>query len=168
MDPAPMDPAHIDPAEQPGTARPRVSLRQAAARPTAVVACRTTWAEYPALWPVLLAEARAAVREPARPGSGVMLYLDDAPSVEVGVEVTGPFRPSGRVIASALPAGLVATTVHRGPYSGLGAAHRAVRDWCAAGGHPVLGPLWEVYGDWSEDPAELETEITYLVRAAPP
>lgn len=55
----------------------------------------------------------------------VMLYLDDVPSVEIGVELLEPCRPVGRVMVSTLPAGRAAGTVHRGPYQGLGSAHRA-------------------------------------------
>jgi hypothetical protein len=36
------------------------------------------------------------------------------------------FSPAGRVIPSSLPAGQVATTIHRGPYDGLEAARNAV------------------------------------------
>jgi effector-binding domain-containing protein len=92
-----------------------------------------------------------------------MLYWDDAPHVEVGVELGVPCQLTGRVIASALPAGQVAMTVHRGSYAGLGAAHRAVLDWCAAQGRQTAGPRWEVYGPHSEDPAEVWTEIYYLL-----
>ncbi len=63
-------------------------------------------------------------------GHNIMLYRDDVPNVEVGVQVSGPFdeRPGA---PSELPAGRVATTVHRGPYGGLEEAHAAVRAWCA-------------------------------------
>ena len=27
-----------------------------------------------------------------------------------------------------------------------------------------VAPHWEVYGDWRSEPAELETEVSYLVR----
>jgi hypothetical protein len=143
-----------------------ISVRVAAARPTAVIARRTTWAEYPGLWRPLLDEVYAVLARLGTPGPGcnVMLYLDDVPNVEVGVEVTAPFPAAGPVIASALPAGPVATTVHHGPYDRLDSAHRAVRAWCAAQGHQLAGPRWEVYGDWHEDPAELETTVSYLLR----
>jgi len=36
-----------------------------------------------------------------------MLYRDDVPNVEVGVEIAGSFAPTGRIVASALPAGRV-------------------------------------------------------------
>jgi len=144
----------------------QISAQVVSARPTAVIARQTTWAEFPALWRPLLDEVYAVLArngEP-RPGCNVMLYLDDVPHVEVGVEVAAPFAPSGAVICSALPAGPVATTVHRGPYDQLDVAHQAVRAWCAAQGRELAGPRWEVYGDWHADPAELETTVSYLIR----
>jgi hypothetical protein len=33
----------------------------------------------------------------------------------------------------------------------------------AASGRALAGPRWEVYGDWRDDPAELETEVYYLL-----
>ena len=96
-------------------------------------------------------------------GHNVMLYKDDVPNVEVGVEVEGPFASDGPVVSSTLPAGETAMTVHRGPYDGLGSAHQAIRDWCAAHGRTPAGPRWEIYGDWHEDPAKLETEVYYLL-----
>jgi effector-binding domain-containing protein len=76
-------------------------------------------------------------------GQNVMLYRDDVPNVEVGVQVAGSFTPAGWVIPSFLPAGQVATTVHRRPYAGLGAAHQAVLARCAARAHRVQGTRWE-------------------------
>jgi effector-binding domain-containing protein len=64
-----------------------------------------------------------------------MLYQDDVPHVEIGVELRQPCPLTGRVMASSLPAGQVAVTVHRGPYAGLMAAHRAVTGWCSAQGY---------------------------------
>jgi hypothetical protein len=62
------------------------------------------------------------------------------------------------------PEGPAAATTHRGPYGELGAAHQAVRRWCAEQGREITGENWEVYGDWHEDPAELETEVFYRLR----
>ena len=124
----------------------QVSVTEVAARPTAVVRAATTWQEFPALWKELLDEVWACLRAGGihRGCPNVMLYRDDVPHVEVGVELHQPCRLTGRVVASALPAGQVATTVHRGPYAGLAAAHRAVLDWCAAQGRrprPTVGGL---------------------------
>jgi effector-binding domain-containing protein len=145
-----------------------VSVQVVTARPTAVIARQTTWADFPRLWRPLLDEVYAVLARPGspRPGCNVMLYLDDVPHVEVGVEVPALFAPAGPVISSALPGGTVAATVHRGPYDRLDAAHRAVRAWCASHGRELAGPRWEVYGDWREDPAELETTVSYLIRPA--
>jgi effector-binding domain-containing protein len=134
------------------------------ARPTAVLTATTTWAEYPQLWGRLLTEVHEHVEFEGRPmGRNVMLYLDDTPRVEVGVELDQPAAVTGPVIHSTLPAGEVATTVHRGSYADLDAAHRAVLAWCTANGHQPTGVRWEVYGHWHDDPEQVETEIFYLL-----
>jgi effector-binding domain-containing protein len=79
------------------------------------------------------------------------------------VEVAGPFAQVGAVEPSELPAGTVAVAVHRGPYDQFDATYTALRQWCAAQGLTLAGPRWEVYGDWADDPAALETEIACLV-----
>ena len=102
--------------------RYEVTVTQAAARPTAVVAAATTWTQFPALWKELLDEVWACLRAGGvhRGCPNVMLYLDDVPHVEIGVELRQPCPLTGRVIASSLPAGQAAVTVHRGPYAGPG------------------------------------------------
>ena len=144
-----------------------VTVTRVAARPTAVVAATTTWAEYPALWPVLSGEVWACLRANGiqRGCRNVMLYLDDTPRVEVGVLLDQPCPLTGRVVASTLPAGEVATTVHYGPYEGLGAAHQAVADWCAEHGRRRAGLRWEIYGPHREDPAEVWTEVSWLLQS---
>ncbi len=54
----------------------------------------------------------------------------------------------------------VATTIHMGPYSEIPSAHGAVRQWCEDHAHEIAGPNWEVYGDWSDDPNRLRTDIS--------
>jgi effector-binding domain-containing protein len=145
--------------------RYQVTETDIAARPTAVVAATTTWQEFPTLWRDLLDEVWTCLRAGGvdRGCRNVMLYWDDTPRVEVGVELRVPCPLTGRVVASSLPAGQVAMTVHRGPYAGLAAAHRAVLDWCAAEGWGPAGPRWEVYGPDRDDPAEVWTEVYYLL-----
>jgi hypothetical protein len=48
--------------------------------------------------------------------------------------------------------------------TGGGEAHAALRAWCAANGRTIGAYSLEVYGDWSDDPAKLETTIQYLLR----
>ena len=141
-------------------------------RPTAVVARTTTWEEFPSVWRQLLDEvyrfARSrtdlATGEGAELWQNVMLYKDDRPDVEVGVLVSEPFAPEGRVVASELPGGEVARAIHRGDYARLGVTHDAVRDLLAAHGRRPAGPRWEIYGHWVEDPSKLETEVFWLLR----
>ena len=142
-----------------------VTAKDVAARPTAVVAATTTWQEFPTLWGKLLDEVWACLRAGGvqRGCRNVMLYLDNVPHVEVGVELTQPCPLTGRVVASSLPAGPVAMTVHRGPYVGLADAHRAVHEWSTAQGRPLAGPRWEVYGPHDDDPAKVWTEVYWLL-----
>jgi hypothetical protein len=118
-----------------------------AAQPTAVVAQATTWNLFPALWPALLDEVRAAGVDGR--ALNVMLYRDDVPNVEV---------------ESCLPAGDVAMTVHRGPYADLGVAHNAVLDWCAERRLGLTGVRWEIYGHHADDPSQRATEVAWLLR----
>ena len=142
-----------------------VRVVQTEARPTAVVARATTWDEFPSLWGQLLDQVYAFLKtsDVQQTGHNVMLYKDGVPNVEVGVEVSGPFASSGPVVASTLPAGKAAMTVHRGEYSRLDDAHSAIHRWAAANGRQLAGPRWEIYGDWHEDPARLETEVYWLL-----
>jgi effector-binding domain-containing protein len=136
------------------------------ARPTAVVAETTTWEEYPRVWGKLLDEVWQAVRSSGAitAGRNVMLYKDDRPSVEVGVEAGAPFEAIGRVVPSALPAGRVLTTTHRGPFEELGASHDAVVRECERLGLERVGPCWEIYGHQGPGPEIPEVEIYHLVR----
>ena len=143
----------------------QVSVTEIIARPTAVVAATTTWAEFQKLWPELLGEVWACLRAAGiqRGCPNVMLYIDGVPHVEIGVELRQPCLLTGRVVASALPAGRVAMTVHLGAYADLGSAHQAVLVWCAANGESVTGTRWEVYGPHRDDPAEVWTEVHWLL-----
>jgi hypothetical protein len=125
-----------------------VRIVDAQRRPTAVVPAQTTWAQFPALWRELSGEVWACLRAGGveRGCRNIMLYLDDSPRVEIGVELGVPCALTGRVVPSGLPAGRAAATVHRGSYADLGAAHAAVTEWCAERGERTTGVRWEVYG----------------------
>ena len=102
-----------------------------------------------------------------RPGRHVAVYLDGEGHVEAGAEVTEPFPGNERVHCSQLPAGTVATTTHYGPYALLGAAHAAIRTWCAEHGHVCSPVSWEIYGHWEEswnaEPSKVQTDVYYLL-----
>jgi len=136
------------------------------ARPTAVIAATTTWRRYPSLWPELLGEVWACLRAGGvnRGCPNVMLYLDESPRVEVGVWLRVPCELTGRVVRSELPAGRVATTVHRGPFQEVGEAHHAVIEWCAANRERLTGVRWEIYGPHRDDPREQTVEVFWLLE----
>lgn len=144
-----------------------VSLADVEIRGTAVVAARTTWPEFPALWTRLLGEVWDCLRAGGvyRGCRNIMLYRDAGASVdvEVGVLLDQPCPLTGRVTASALPAGLAARTVHRGPFGDVGAAHDAVGGYCAAQGLRPSGTRWEVYGPHNDDAAQQWTEVYWLL-----
>ena len=135
--------------------------------PTAVVKRTTTWAEFPTLWKSLLDQVWAflAGTDLRTDGHNIMLYQEsgNALHVEVGVQVVRAFESSGAVVSSILPGGRVATASHRGPYEGLGRAHRAVLDYCAEQGLALTGRRWEIYRDWHSNPSHLETEVYWLL-----
>jgi effector-binding domain-containing protein len=160
----PRVPAGTSEDEDAGVAH-EVTLNIVEARPTAIVAATTTWREFPALWGQLLGEVWGCLRAGGidRGCRNVMLYRDDVPNVEVGVLLDRPCPLTGRVTASALPAGTVATTVHRGPFGDVGGAHDAVVRWCADHGYRPSGTRWEIYGPHDDDPSRQWTEVSWLL-----
>ena len=94
------------PGRDSGPAGYEISLQTVAACPTAVVARATSWDEFPRIWRRMLDEVYAFLRSggAVQDGDNLMLYRDDVPNVEVGVQVAGPFTGAGRVVPSARPA----------------------------------------------------------------
>ena len=146
-----------------------VSIVATGAAPTAVIRETTTWERFPTLWRELLDEVWAHVRGAGvQAGRNVMVYLDDVPNVEVGVELEGTLiAPSGRIVASALPEGRAVTAVARGAPSpeGIAAAHAAVVEWSRANSHELTGTRWEVYDHWRDDPDSFETAVYWLLAS---
>jgi effector-binding domain-containing protein len=138
--------------------------------PTAVVAAATTWAEFPKIWGPMLDQVWSFLRGDApeglyKQGHNVMLYKDDVPNVEVGVQVSRSFDPTGHVVASALPGGLVATAIHTGPIAQIGDTHQAVREWSKANGYRLAGPHWEIYGDPDPSTGHFDVEVFWSLVA---
>ena len=81
---------------------------------------------------------------------------------EVGVPVTKPITPTGRVQPSELPAATVAHTIYHGPYEGLGSAWGEFCNWISTHGHKTSHGLWECYikgPESSPDSASWQTEL---------
>jgi effector-binding domain-containing protein len=86
----------------------------------------------------------------------------------IGVPVSGPVTPAGRVVPGELPAGTVARTVYQGSYEGLGEAWGELHTWLTGQGHPPAADLWECYvsgPESSPDPGQWRTELNKPLQA---
>ena len=146
-----------------------IRLEHRGSCPLAVVRRLAKQSELPKVVPEACGIVWNVVRSQKIPGAGrhVAVYLDGEINLEVGVELEAPFAGHGEVVGSTTPAGTVVTTTHYGPYGLLCEAHKAIQQWCAANGHTLAGPSWELYGhwqdDWNTDPSKITTEVVYLI-----
>jgi effector-binding domain-containing protein len=113
------------------------------------------------VWPYLRANG-------AKTDHNVVVYQDFDRStgvmkIDVGVQVESPLPGDGTIVPATTPGGLVATTAHIGPYDKLGDASEALHEFCRTHDHPIIGPTWEVYDDWTDDPSKLRTDVFVLV-----
>jgi len=104
----------------------------------------------------------------AKTGHNVVVYRDfdraaGVMTIDVGVQVEAALPGDGEVVPVKTPGGLVVTTTHIGPYDKLGAASSALHEFCNTHDHPIAGPTWEEYGDWSDDPSKLRTAVLVVV-----
>lgn len=100
-------------------------------------------------------------------GQNIFIYraaTADLLMVEFCVGVTAPFTTVGAVVPLVTPHGVAAMTTHHGDYARLGEANAAILAWCHAHDRLRAGPSWEVYGHWHDDPAQLRTEVYYLLQ----
>jgi effector-binding domain-containing protein len=146
-----------------------VTLDTVTEQPVAAARQRTTFKKVAREIGDLLGQPWAFIKEHRdlrTNGDNVAIYWDEAGggSIEVGVQVIRAFESTAEVVCSSTPAGTVARTAHFGPYDQLGPAHEAVRKWCKQEGRQIVLPFWEVYGDWSDDPSKLRTDVFYLLK----
>ena len=148
-----------------------IQLQQLPSIPLAVIRRRVSASDLSRVVPECCGLVWNVVRsQGTKGGRHVAIYWDGTIRLEVGVELQGPFVEQGDVVRSATPGGTVASVTHLGPYGGLGAAHRAVQDWCKANNHRLAGPSWEIYGhwlnEWNDNPSRIRTEVFYQVAAS--
>lgn len=140
-----------------------MEIREVESLPLAFVRTRCGDGEFGAVIPPAYDElyAELAKQGVETAGPNVIVYPDRVFNLEVGVVVSADFEAVGALERRDTPAGRVVTLRHVGAYAGLPAAHRRLHDWCSAEGHAIDGFNWEVYGDWSDDPSELVTDVFY-------
>ncbi len=139
---------------------PPVEVKQLPAQLIEAVHGHTTQANLPASIRALFQQFYTETTVPkADRGLNVILYssyINGGFDIACGVLV----EQGGN---AATPAGTVATTVHIGPYDRMKPAHDAIHEWAKAHNRPLAGPSWEIYGHWTDDPANLRTDIFYLL-----
>jgi effector-binding domain-containing protein len=102
-------------------------------------------------------------------GQNILIYreaTDEQLMVDFCVGVSARFAAVGAVLPLETPSGSAAMTTHHGDYGGLGRANAAILAWCRAHDRTPAGPSWEVYGHWHADPAQLRTDVYYLLQAS--
>ena len=100
-------------------------------------------------------------------GQNIFIYraaTKEQLTVDFCVGVTAPFATVGAVVPLETPHGVAAMTTHHGEYAALGEANAAILAWCRANDRQRAGPSWEVYGHWHADPAQLRTDVYYLLQ----
>jgi effector-binding domain-containing protein len=139
----------------------QVELQEVPAGFIASVRARTTPGTISKDIPALLGEVWGFLKgtDLRKDGHNVVIYHGGLADLEAGVQIWRTFEGTGRVNCSTTPAGLTAAAVHRGPYHLLPRAHEAIREWCVGNHYETTGLIWEVYGDWTENPEALETEV---------
>ena len=88
---------------------------------------------------------------------------------EVGVPVSKPVTPAGRVVASRLPAKQVARTVYHGGYEGLPGGWKDFMAWLKEGEYAAVGDFWECYVTGPEsgpDASKWRTELNWPIAGA--
>ncbi|GIH96868.1 MerR family transcriptional regulator [Planobispora siamensis] len=126
--------------------------------------------------------AAALPDAPGDPGPARLIGLfpvepDEPLPVAVALEVPGavpgspaaaPDPPPG-IVADLLPGGDFARVTHVGPYDQITLSYHALLAWCAERGHPVRGPVREVYlSDPATTPPErLVTDLMIRLEEPP-
>lgn len=141
-----------------------------AARPVAGVRAQVTRGRVGQEFRPYLDQVYAAGRNGAvqLDGQNIFIYRQATAgtlSVDFCVGVRAPFAAVGAVVPLETPSGLAAVTTHCGDYARLAEANDAFDAWCRATGRRRAGPSWEVYGHWHSDPAQLRTDVYFLLEA---
>lgn len=135
----------------------------------AAVRHRTTFAALPreiqSYFDVVYAAVRDGVVKPC--GHNVAVYrnaCERGVDVECGVVVATKFADVGPIECRELPRGEAAATTHWGPYERLRDAHDHIAAWAAESGRMLAGVVWEIYGDWHDEPAKVRTDVYHLLK----
>lgn len=153
-----------------------IVTRHEGARPALVMTAKLDVPQIPTwiggAFGTVAAEAARAGLAIAGPPFARYRPLDDTHTefeVEAGFPVDRAEEPTGDARLITLPEGMVAATLHIGPYEEMGPAYEAINTWLEGQGAIAQGPPWEVYYSDPEqqpDPATWRTEIVQPYRLA--
>jgi effector-binding domain-containing protein len=134
---------------------------------TAVIPLTVVQSELPKVMGPAIGELMAALAAqgiaPAGPVFAHYVKMgSDVYAFEVGVPVSAPVAPTGRLRLGQLPAARVARAIYYGRYEGLPAAWGEFAALVSGQGHRPAAGLWECYlvgPESSPDPANWRTEL---------
>ena len=142
------------------------AIKEVEAQPAACIRTKTTMDKLGEVMGPMFGEIMGAVQPTGVTPAGMPFarYYDmqgNDVDVECGIPLSSAVETSGRVAASDLPGGRVATVTHVGPYDQLKATWEGIMGWVQAEGLTPSGAPWEVYVDdpTKVDAPKLRTEI---------
>jgi effector-binding domain-containing protein len=138
-----------------------VEIRTVDSSPTAVLIGPLDLSRLMPMYDAVYAFLRGGQTEVRQTGQNIAVYREGK-TMEVGVEVDGPFEAVGEIVPSALPAGRVATATHTTGYGDMKRTYDAIEAFCRGNGHQTTGVWWEIYGD-PDDDHHVDVEIYALL-----
>jgi effector-binding domain-containing protein len=149
-----------------------IQIKEIQAQPVLCIKAVTTPAEIGSTFQRLLPRVGAHLKEAGiaiggSPYGRYFSYTPDRVDMEAGIPVATPAKAVGEIISSELPAGLVVSAMHIGPYETLPHEYEELQAWMASHGKQISGAPWEFY--WTDpgeepDQSKWRTEILWPVR----
>jgi effector-binding domain-containing protein len=94
------------------------------------------------------------------PDHNVVIYRDEGTHLTAGVRVPDDTpEPPAPLVRATTPGGRAAHLRHVGPYSAIPSSVQELFASCAEQGLEVAEPMWEVYGDHTDDESKLVTDL---------
>ncbi|MEM6994117.1 MAG: GyrI-like domain-containing protein [Myxococcota bacterium] len=137
------------------TAQPVLSMRFTAAKEQLA-------AKFAEVLPAVYGHAMQGEAKPAGQPFARYHTMGEPIDVEAGLPTSQPGVATDAIAVSELPGGPAATTIHRGPYDGLGDAYEALYAWAKENDRAPAGGPWEIYltdPGAQPDPQQWETKV---------
>jgi effector-binding domain-containing protein len=166
--------AHADPERKPAPANfdpEAVVIETVRERPIASIRVTIPEDKVSSQLAVILPEVWAHLTQVGAEMDGPPLsryhaHADGKIDLEAGIPLKQAIEPSGRILASSLPGGRVASTWHVGSYHELPRTYARLEAWIDEQGYTRRGAAWEIY--WTDpgiepDPAKWRTQVLWPI-----